>query len=133
MMTVLPTIHLFLYHKNLQKTKGCVWGITGCVWGMMARTIKPMKFYIIIQEAESKDSSATDEPFLLASQKSEENQVWYLGNDKNKNEINESLCPTSFVHVYFYHKGFYHCNEDHCGMCMIFWCINIISMLHNLL
>ena len=86
-----------------------------------------------IQKAKWKDDSATDEPFLLTSQKSEENQGWYLGNDDKNNEINESLCLTSFVYVYIYHKGFYHCNEDHCGMCMIFWCNNIISMLHNLL
>ena len=45
-----------------------------------------------------KDGSATDEPLLLASQKSKENQGWYLGNDKN-NEINESLCLTSFVYI----------------------------------
>ena len=72
-----------------------------------------------MQEAKSKYSNATDELLLLASQKSGENQVWYLGNDEN-NKINESLCLTSFVYVYFYCKVFYHCNEDHCGMCEIF-------------
>ena len=35
-----------------------------------------------MQEAKSKDGSATDEPLLLASQTSEENQGWYLGNDE---------------------------------------------------
>ena len=36
-----------------------------------------------IQEAKSKDGSATDddEPLLLASQKSKESQGWYMGND----------------------------------------------------
>ena len=56
-----------------------------------------------------------------------------MWDDNKNNEINENLCLTSFVYVCFYRKGFYHCNEDHCGMCMIFWCNNIISMLHNLL
>ena len=46
-----------------------------------------------------KDDSATDELFLLVSQKSEANQGWYLGNDNENNEINESLCLTSFVYV----------------------------------
>ena len=68
MITVLLTICLFLYRKNLEKTKACVWGIT-------TRTIKPMKFY---QEAKLKDGSATDEPLLFASQKSEETKdgIW---------------------------------------------------------
>ena len=37
-----------------------------------------------MQEAKSKDGSVTDEP-LLTSQKSEENQGWYLGNDDENN------------------------------------------------
>ena len=57
-----------------------------------------------MQEAKSKDGNATDEPLLLASLKSEER--WYLGNDDENNEINKSLCVTSFVYVCFYHKGF---------------------------
>ena len=61
---------------------------------------------ISIQETKSKDGSASDEPLLLASQKSEGNQGWYLGNDDENNEINESLCLTSFVYVCFYCKGF---------------------------
>ena len=109
-MTVLLMICLFLYCKNLKKTKGCI-------WRMMTRMIKLITFYT---ETKSKDGSATDEPLLLASQKSEENQGWHLGNDNENNEINESLCLTSTAHVCFYFKGFYYCNEDHCGMCMIF-------------
>ena len=116
MMTVLLTICLFLYRKNLKKTKGYIWGMT-------------MRKH----EAKQKDGSATDELLLLASQKSEENQGQYLRNDNKNNEIYESLCLTSFVYVCFYHKGFYHCNGDHCGICMTFWCNNIISMFHNLL
>ena len=81
------------------------------------RTIKSMKFHTRIK---SKDGSATDVLLLLASQKSEGNQGWYLGNDDENNEINEILCLKSFVLVCFYHKGFYHYDEDHCGMCMIF-------------
>ena len=84
-----------------------------------------------MHETKSKAGSATDKPRLLTSQKSEENQGWFLGNDDKNNEINESLCLTSIVYVYFYRKGFYYCNEDHCGMCMIFCCSNIIGMLHN--
>ena len=61
---------------------------------------------ISIQEAKSKDDSATDEPFLLASQKSEKNQGWYLGNDDENNEINESLCLILFVYVCFIIKVF---------------------------
>ena len=38
MITVLLTLYLFSYHKNVKKTKGCVWGIT-------TRAIKPMKFH----------------------------------------------------------------------------------------
>ena len=58
----------------------------GCVWGMTTGMIKPMKFHT---RSKSKDGSATDEPLLLASQKSEENQGWYLKNDEENNEINE--------------------------------------------
>ena len=79
-----------------------------------------------------KDGSTTDE-LLLASQKSEENQGCYLGNDDENNEINESLCLTSSVYVSFNDKGFYHCNEHYCGMCWFYGVINIISMLNNLL
>ena len=50
-----------------------------------------------MQEANSKDGSATDKQLLLASQKSAENQGWYLENDDENNEINESLCLTLFV------------------------------------
>ena len=71
----------------------------------MTRTIKPMKCYI---KTKLKDGSATDESLLLASQKSEESLGWYLGNDNESNETNESLCLTSFVYACFYHKGFYH-------------------------
>ena len=107
-MIVLLTICLFLYHKNLKKTMGCVQGMT-------TRTIKPMKFYT---RRKTKDGSATDELLLLVSQKSEENQGWYLGNDNGNNEINKSLCLTSFVYICFYHKGFYHCNKDHTVACV---------------
>ena len=86
-----------------------------------------------MQEAKSKDGSTTDELLLLSTQKYEENQGWYLGNDDKNNESNESLCLTSFVYACFYHKGFYHCIENYCGMCIIFWCNNIIDMPHNLL
>ena len=44
-----------------------------------------------MQEVKSKDGSAADEPLLLASQKSEGNQGWYLKSDDENNEINESL------------------------------------------
>ena len=74
----------------------------------------------ILQQAKLKDGSATDEPLLLASQNLEANQGWYLGDDDKNNEINESLCLTSFVYLCFCCKGFYYCNEDRCGMCMIF-------------
>ena len=60
------------------------------------RVIKLMKFYTT---SKLKDGSATDELLLLASRKSEENQEWYLGNGNENNEINESLCLTSFVYV----------------------------------
>ena len=52
------------------------------------RTIQPMKFYA---SSKIKDGSATNEPLLLASQKSAGNQGWYLKNDNENNEINESL------------------------------------------
>ena len=44
-----------------------------------------------MQEAKSKDGSTTDELFLLASQKSSGNQVWYPKNDDENNKINESV------------------------------------------
>ena len=65
-----------------------------------------MKFYTRIKIEGCQWLSATDELLLLTSQKSEENQGWYLENDDENNEINENLCLTSFVYVYFYHKGF---------------------------
>ena len=43
----------------------------GCVWEMTTRMIKSMKFHT---RSKSKDGSATDEPLLLVSQKSEGNQ-----------------------------------------------------------
>ena len=52
---VLLTICLSRIAKNLMTTKGCV-------WGMIMRMIKPINS---IQEAKSKDGSATDELFLL--------------------------------------------------------------------
>ena len=60
-MTVLLTICLFLYYKNLKKTKGCIYGMT-------TRMIKLMKFYT---RRKTKDGSATDELLLLVSQQSE--------------------------------------------------------------
>ena len=78
-----------------------------CVWGMMTRMIRNS-----IQEAKSKDGNATDEPLLFWTQKSEENQWWYLGNDDDNNEINESLYLTLFVYVCFYLQSFHHCSED---------------------
>ena len=66
---------------------------------------------LVIQETKLNDGSATDEPFLLASQKSEENQGWYQGNDDKNNEINKTLCLTSLVLYAFIIKIFYHCNE----------------------
>ena len=60
MMTVLLTICLFLYCKNLKKTKG--------------NNDKNDKTDEILQEAKSKDGSATDEPLLLASQNLEVNK-----------------------------------------------------------
>ena len=119
MMAVLLTICLFLYRKNLKKTRGCVWGMT-------TRVIKLMKFY-------TRSKIEGWQCNCLHHKNLEENQGWYLENDNTNNEINESLCLTPFVYVCFYRKGFYHCNQDHHGMHMICWYNNIISMLHNLL
>ena len=60
----------------------------GCVWEMTTRMIKSMKFHT---RSKSKDGSATDEPLLLVSQKSEGNQGQYLKNDDKNIKINESL------------------------------------------
>ena len=82
MMTVLLTIYLFLYRKNLKKIKGCL--------GNGNENNKTDE--ISIQETKLKDGSATDEPLLLPSQKSEENQGWHLGNDDDENyEINKLI------------------------------------------
>ena len=42
-----------------------------------------------------------------------------------------NICSTWFLDIRI--STCYHCNEDHCDMYMIFWCTNIINMLHNLL
>ena len=55
---------------------------------MMTRTIKLMKFHT---RGKSKVMRAIDEPLPLASQKSKENQEWYLKNGDENNEINESV------------------------------------------
>ena len=67
-------------------------------------------------------SLGNDDKNDKASQKSEENQGWYLENDNENDKMNETLCLTSLVFVCFYRKGCYDCNEDHCGICMIFRC-----------
>ena len=54
---------------------------------------------------------------------------WYLGNDDENDEINETLCLTSVVFVCFYCKGFYICNEDHCSICMILGVNYVITSL----
>ena len=70
---------------------------------MTMRTIKPMKVYT---RSKIKGLQCNDEPLLLASTKSEENQGLYLGNDDENNETNESLCLTSYVYVCFDCKVF---------------------------
>ena len=44
--------------------------------------------------------------FFLHHKNLKKNQGWYLGNDDENNEINESLYITSFVYVCLYCKGF---------------------------
>ena len=60
-------------------------------WLCLGNDNKNDKTNKIPYKKQSKDDSATDKPLLLASQKSEGNQGWYLKNDEENNEINESL------------------------------------------
>ena len=74
-----------LYCKNLNKTKDSVWGMT-------TRMIE------ILHEQRNRMMTVqlTDELFL-ASQKSEENQGWYLENDNENDKINEILLLTTLI------------------------------------
>ena len=60
-----------------------------CLGNDDEKKIKPKKFHT--RSEITKDVSATDELLLLASQKSEGNQGWYLKNDDEDNQINKSL------------------------------------------
>ena len=56
--------------------------------------VSQQSHFEIVQEANPNNDSVTDELLILVSQKFEESQGWYLGNDKN-NDTNEILLLAS--------------------------------------